>query len=133
VESNGTLSPPLCPPGVPWNYRSQRRTIHDRNGVYVVCSPKTAGLNRNIFDVACALKYVVRAGEVGDDGLPDHALGHPSRPARPPKDWDRLVYVQPMDEQDPELNRANLDVAIASSIQHGYTLQLQIHKLIGVE
>jgi 7-carboxy-7-deazaguanine synthase len=133
VESNGTLAAPMMAPGGAWAYNTRVRLSEARVGVYVVCSPKTAGLNRRTFEVACALKYVVQAGQVEADGLPSHALEHVSRPARPPEDWDRLVYVQPMDEGDPAANTANLAAALASSLRHGYTLQVQMHKVIGVE
>lgn len=126
VESNGTLPPPS------WRYTTHVQ-LTNREGVYVVCSPKTAGLNRRTFDVACALKYVVKAGQVEADGLPAHALDHVSRPARPPEGWDRLVYVQPMDSGDADMNAANLRQALASALRHGYTLQIQTHKVIGVE
>ena len=127
VESNGTLRP------TPWAY-SNRPDL--REGVYIVCSPKTGKINQAVFNHACALKYVVRAGCVRDeDGLPLSALDHPSNPypARPPKGWMRPVYVQPLDSKDPDENAAHAREAVASCLRHGYTLQVQVHKMIGVE
>jgi organic radical activating enzyme len=130
IESNGTLNP--TPQGIHWSYSTEP---HRRRGVYVVCSPKTGKLNPSIFDVACALKYVVKYGDTHSDGLPLSALDHPSNPypARPPVGWSRPIYVQPLDSKDPVENAAHTNEAVASCLRHGYTLQLQIHKHIGVE
>lgn len=127
VESNGTLAP------TPWAY-AQRTDL--REGVYIVCSPKTGQVHPATLEAACALKYVVRAGQVRQqDGLPLSALDHPSNPwpARPPKDWVRPIYVQPLDTQDAVENAAHAKEAVASCLRHGYTLQVQIHKVVGVE
>jgi 7-carboxy-7-deazaguanine synthase len=127
VESNGTLPPP------PGHYQTSVH-LDNRDGVYIVCSPKTGKLSPRILENACALKYVVRYGMVDpDDGLPLHALDHVGRPARPPEDWDRLIYVQPLDSQNVLDNDFHTAEARDSCLKHGYTLQLQIHKLIGVE
>lgn len=106
--------------------------------VVVVCSPKTSNLNLRLAGRIAALKYVVKAGDVRkEDGLPIHALDHAvgSRGvARPNQCNDHThIYVQPMDEKDEVSNLANLHVAIDSVMDHGYSLCLQIHKIIGVE
>lgn len=126
IETNGTLSP--------LNLRYSLNPA-ERKGVYVVCSPKTGKIHQGIYAVACALKYVIRAGHVHEDGLPLSALDHPSNPypARPPEYWSRPVYVQPLDEKDDHMNRLHTLEAANSCFGHGYTLQLQIHKIIGVE
>ena len=131
IESNGTMNPPLINMGMMW----WNHNYAERVGEYLVVSPKTGKLNQLALDTACALKYVVEAGNVHDDGLPLSALRHPSNPypARPPEGWDRPVYVQPMDAKDPVENAANTNEAVASCLRHGYTLQLQVHKYIGVE
>jgi 7-carboxy-7-deazaguanine synthase len=132
VESNGTLPPTPCIPTLTslWRYST---APHKRDGVYVVCSPKTGKLHPDIYRVACALKYVVRHGAVEEDGLPTHALDHTARPARPPEGWDRLIYIQPLDSGNVLDNDFHTAEAVASALKHGYTLQLQIHKIIGVE
>lgn len=133
VESNGTMNPPSeMKEGRGWRYQRDV-VLNDRGGVYIVCSPKTGKLNPLLLREACALKYVVRAGRIDEDGLPLSALDMPNKPARPPEGWDRLIYVQPLDSQDPVENAAHTSEAVASCIRHGYTLQLQIHKLVGVE
>jgi 7-carboxy-7-deazaguanine synthase len=127
VESNGTLPPPA------WNYRTSVH-LDNREGVYIVCSPKTGKVHPRILETACALKYVIRNGQADpEDGLPLHALDHTARPARPPKDWDRLIYIQPLDSGNVLDNDFHTAEALASALKHGYTLQLQVHKLLGVE
>ena len=127
IESNGTMNPP----DGPWNH-----PIDQRFGAYLVISPKTGKLNPLALEAASALKYVVEANHIRkEDGLPLSALRHPSNPypARPPEGWNRPVYVQPMDAQDEVMNLANRQAAIDSCMEFGYTLQLQVHKIIGVE
>jgi len=121
VETNGVLAPP----GIEQLDHFQKFSI--------VCSPKTSRISPEIMKRAMAFKYVLRAGEIAPDGLPTIALGHPASPivARPLTNVP--IYVQPMDEQDEALNRANTEATIASVMEHGYTLQIQIHKVLGLE
>lgn len=106
----------------------------DRN-VTIVCSPKTAKLHPRNHDRINAFKYVIDHRSVSDiDGLPLQALQHRASPcvARPEKVVP--VYVQPMDCGDDIFSNANNMKACADAVtMYGYTLQLQIHKLIGVE
>lgn len=125
IETNGTVNPSKFDYNVMTQFRE---------GVYIVCSPKTGKLAPSIAEKACALKYVVNHNDMDDDGLPIRALQHSANPrvARPPKNFRGLVYIQPMDEQNEEVNQRNLQAAVASSLEFGYILQLQVHKLIGV-
>lgn len=128
IETNGVLWLKEMEQLVRW-YSGTRKPF-----LTIVCSPKTNRIHERIFETADAFKYVLQAGDVREeDGLPIRALGHTANPyvARPRK--GALVYVQPMDEGDEELNRANLAAAIESTMAHGYRLQIQVHKLIGVE
>lgn len=127
IESNGTLPPTH---GISFN-----TSTDDRAGVYVVCSPKTGTIHTRILDVACCLKYVMAADSVGCEGLPLRALQHPASPYldRPPLGWPHPIYLQPMDSQDVEQNARNRAVCVASCLKHGYILQLQVHKLLGME
>lgn len=123
IETNGTLPPPAGLPGI-------------NQDVWLVCSPKTGKVHRETALRANAWKYVVRAGCVADDGLPVTALDHSAHPRvqRPPKDFPvGAIYIQPADEQDVGRNGRNLDAAVKSCMKHGYTLQLQIHKILGME
>lgn len=120
IESNGVL----CPDDLPWDHKR----------FSVVCSPKTSRIHDTIWQNAIAFKYIIRAGEVDDsDGLPTRALLHKAAPrvARPPA--GSLIYVQPMDEDDPAANALNLDAAIRSVMGHGHRLQIQVHKICNLE
>lgn len=119
VETNGTLPPS---PGLSEN-------------VCIVCSPKAGKLNKVIADRADAFKYVMNADSVAEDGLPILALDHSARPhvARPPREWKGPIYLQPMDSGVMAQNIRNERACVLSCIEHGYILQLQIHKIVGVE
>lgn len=123
IETNGTLPPPPGLPGI-------------EQDVWLVCSPKTGKVHPVTALRANAWKYVLNAGKVADDGLPITALDHTAHPRlqRPPADFPLgAIYLQPADEQDVMRNGRNLAAAIQSCMQHGYTLQMQVHKLIGLE
>lgn len=103
----------------------------------VVCSPKTGKIHPELAKRVHAYKYVLTEGEVDTDGLPLAALFHTpgaaGRVARPPEGWEGPIYVQPMDEQDPEKNARNIRACVESVMKHGYTLCLQTHKIAGLE
>lgn len=127
IETNGTLEPtdfPFC-------------TLPDiRTGVYVVCSPKAGKVHPKINEVACCFKYVLSHASVREeDGLPIKALNHSAHPfvARPPEDFHRPIYLQPMDAHSDEENALNLQAAIRSCMDYGYILQLQVHKILNME
>lgn len=118
IETNGTLP---VPPNMADN-------------VVIVCSPKIGTVQKSVATRAACFKYVMSSGSVdAEDGLPILALGHSAAPkvCRPPKGVP--VYLQPMDCGEAEGNKRNLQACVESCLKHGYTLQLQTHKLIGVE
>jgi len=122
IETNGTLYRDL-----PWD--------HPR--LFVVCSPKMHIVHPKLVPHLSALKYVGTAASLDPaDGLPNSALDHPIKPGhklfRPPQHWDRDVFLQPVDEADPEANDRNLKAIIGSCRKHGYRLCLQVHKIIGL-
>ena len=120
IETNGTLPPPA---GMP-------------EGIDIVVSPKSGKINEMTAELMTALKYVVKAGAVCNDGLPTRALDHTCSPvvAKPPAGFPReLIYIQPMDERKAPANRRNTEAAKSSVMRNGYTLQIQVHKVIGVE
>lgn len=96
--------------------------------VTIVCSPKTPRLNRFIEAANCYYKYIVKAGELDEVGLPRGVY----RPPHIDEDYNDLIYVQAMDEQDPVKNAANLTAACESAMKHGYRLSIQMHKLAGL-
>ncbi len=94
-------------------------------------SPKTPKIDPQIYDHAFAFKYVIRAGEIGDDGLPvrstqipgDNAVLARPRPGVP-------VYLSPCDEFDEEHNQANQRAVAATALMHGYRAGVQLHKIL---
>lgn len=134
IETNGTLPPPS---DVEFSYDFSKR-----EGAFIVCSPKTGKMNAKVALLSCAFKYVINSDSVDqDDGLPILALDHSASPrvARPPVDNPKLnkyvrpVYVQPMDCGNSLKNSMNLNAAVKSCMERGYILQLQLHKILGVE
>lgn len=120
IETNGTL----YVPGIPYDQ------------VTVVCSPKAGSINKNLLPHIDALKYVLHSQRVDSrDGLPVTALDHSASPqvARPPVDFKGTVYIQPVDVNNPLENKRHLDAAIRSSLEFGYTLCIQTHKIINLE
>lgn len=103
--------------------------------VEVVVSPKSGNVNAQVAARAMAWKYIIRAGQVAEDGLPSVSpqTGTSKLLARPPKGFahDR-IFVQPCDEYDDVKNSANLLAAKESAEKHGYRLSLQLHKQLGV-
>ncbi len=118
-ESNGTL------------YDETMEDYYD--DVTIVCSPKTGSLSSQLLPHIDYLKYIVSADKVDPtDGLPLDSLNFGTRPARP---WDGFrgdVYVQPCDDQNEVKNSLNAQAAIKSCMEFGYTLCLQLHKIVGL-
>jgi organic radical activating enzyme len=114
IETNGTIYPknfpfPLCT---------------------IVCSPKTK-VNKKMQPRIDAFKYVASAGDIGLNGLPLTALGMPIQGETYTN--QKQVYLQPLDTGNPFENQKNLEAVIESCLQHGHTLCLQLHKIIGKE
>ena len=124
IETNGTLPMPKLDP---------------ISGAFVsvVVSPKTPIVNPTLETLTIAYKYVLDHTDVMPDGLPGQVLGSDQkqvvfRPADLGESGIR-IYVQPMDSGNPEHNEKNLKAAIQSCMDHGHTLCLQTHKIIGLE
>jgi organic radical activating enzyme len=111
IETNGTLYRPLP------------------EGVEIICSPKNATgrgyvpLRADLLERTTALKFIVSAHQpayqrVEEVGQTEHQIP---------------VYIQPMDEYDEALNRANEAYALALAEKEGYLLSLQLHKRLGIE
>lgn len=120
IETNGTLYQ-----SIPWGSAT------------VVCSPKVGVVHALLEPRIKYYKYVVEDGKVSqEDGLPQSTMGFPvtdAGVARPPKGYKGQVFIMPLDSQDKDKNKKNLDVALWSCYTFGYRLCLQIHKMIGVE
>jgi 7-carboxy-7-deazaguanine synthase len=121
VETNGSLPLPAMHPDTSM-------------AVTIVCSPKTGKIHPSVYNFAECFKYVLAADSVAvDDGLPILALDHTASPrvARPRP--GAPVYLQPMDSGNDILNALNTKAAVRSCMMYGYTLQLQIHKILGMQ
>ena len=82
----------------------------------VMCSPKTGKINAGIEPWIIAYKYVILAGQVGEDGLPNVSpeSGKQKILARPPARFAGPVYVMPCDAHDEDQNKRNMEATIAS-------------------
>ena len=110
------------------------RDLNDN--VVIVCSPKTTKLHPSIVSRCNHYKYVLDCNDYNvTDGLPNKALGHTASPhvARPPETFNGVVYLQPMDAGDEIINANNQAKCVELCMKHNYRLQLQIHKIIGVD
>lgn len=121
LETNGTLFIKEFP--------------YDR--VTIVCSPKTPKINENLIPFVDAYKYVIKGEEFDDkNGMPTNAVGNIVSPHvfQFPAGFNLShVYIQPLDEKVGYKNRRNQLTAVNICEQFGYTLCLQIHKIIGKE
>jgi 7-carboxy-7-deazaguanine synthase len=124
IETNGTLSPGYDFVAKYWGK------------VLIVCSPKTPKLAQGATGMITHLKYILDADHIDEnDGLPTSSLyvgGEDAVPCRPWIGYYGRIYVQPMDEQDPGENIRNRDAALRVCMKYGYTLSLQLHKILGL-
>ena len=102
--------------------------------VFIMCSPKTGRIHEDLEPYVSAYKYVINYLHVNPlDGLPSRVLDLKAIPARPPAEYDKTIYVQPMDSKDESVNHKHLKATMESCLKHGYQLCLQLHKIINVE
>lgn len=128
IETNGSLA---------WPADTRADLDQVEKKFAIVISPKSAKLHPKWLrypdsDRITAFKYVLSADAVGDDGLPTTVLGKRVAPARPPVNYRGPIFLQPLDEQDPERNQVHLEAVLHSCRTFGYTLCLQLHKLVGL-
>lgn len=106
----------------------------------LVVSPKTHVVTEFNKLHAEGFKYVISARLLNseDDGLPivnyQSKDGVVRKLARPPwlLNMPERIFVQPMDENDLTLNKANQNRCVDLALRFGYRLSLQQHKIIGV-
>lgn len=115
IETNGTL------------YRKLPKEVH------IVCSPK-AILNSNgeggykelradLLPYLSAIKFLLAQNipayrDIAEIGQTQYNIP---------------VFIQPMDQNDPELNQANMKLAISIALQKHCRLSLQLHKVLDIE
>jgi organic radical activating enzyme len=125
IETNGTMAPSA----------KFKDMFEDHATLAIVVSPKAHYVNEWIADQAHCFKYVLSHDSIDpEDGLPIMVLGRKSkRVARPPEHIDD-IYVSPADMGDDTIaSDLNVRAMIDSAMTHGYRLQLQVHKILGVE
>lgn len=103
--------------------------------VIIVCSPKTGKVHEAINQWCLDWKYVVKeAWATTATGLPDVSTQRQEVSqgiCRPPE--GARIFVQPVDEQDAARNHENGLFAAKIAMKNGYTLTLQLHKILGLE
>jgi 7-carboxy-7-deazaguanine synthase len=109
IETNGTI------------YRNINKDVS------IVCSPKNtknySPIRDDLLKRLDCLKFIISStnplykdiGNVGQDK------------------YNTPIYIQPMDEQDEDKNKKNLQYVIDLASQKGYNISLQTHKIIGVQ
>lgn len=122
IETNGTLARPF---GLAASSR-------------VVISPKSNTVHPSIARDAYAYKYPVSCDDVSDDGLPFNSVNTQRkshrRVARPPAGFPTgAIYITPVETTQPLFDMFNEKACTESSLQFGYTRQIQLHKLMGVK
>lgn len=125
IETNGTMAPS----------DDFKEMFAEKFGVAIVISPKAHYVDEWLQSHAIAYKYVLSYDSLApEDGLPITVLGRKSlQVARPPKHIPH-IFVQPADIPDDTVaTELNHRACVSSATLHGYRLQLQIHKHLGVE
>lgn len=107
METNGTLF----------------RPIDER--VEVVCSPKNTDghykkIRPDLLERISAFKFIISAHNKNYSKVEEIGQSKYNVP----------VYVQPMDENDKNKNRKNLDYTLNLALSNGYSFSLQLHKLL---
>lgn len=119
IETNGTLSIP----DFPWKE------------CVVVCSPKTPKIHSDFMHNCKYFKYVVGSEDIDSPtGTPVMSTQGSARDkslAEPPK--NALVYYTPRDDYDQEKNKTNLEATKHLCFKYGRRINLQIHKIIGIQ
>ncbi|UCM85122.1 MAG: 7-carboxy-7-deazaguanine synthase QueE [Rickettsia endosymbiont of Culicoides impunctatus] len=115
IETNGTL------------YRDLPDKVH------IICSPKATknGATKNGYSLLRddllsrinALKFLVAKNIPEYSNIPEVGQSKYNIP----------VFIQPMDQNNPLLNKENEQLAIDLALKYGYRLSIQIHKILGIE
>ena len=85
--------------------------------VEIICSPKTKTIDPRLnID---AFKFLISAN--------DNDYGDIKFTTEKP------IYIQPMDEYDPNKNQANIELTKKLALENGYNISVQLHKILDVE
>ncbi|WP_425363467.1 7-carboxy-7-deazaguanine synthase QueE [Candidatus Tisiphia endosymbiont of Hybos culiciformis] len=115
IETNGTL------------YRNLPDKVH------IVCSPKVTknGTRKNGYSLLRddllsrinAIKFLVAKNIPEYSNIPEVGQSKYNIP----------VFIQPMDQNNPLLNKQNEKLAIDLALKYGHRISIQIHKILGIE
>lgn len=108
---------------------------HNNPNFSIVVSPKTGKINQYIYDHATSFKYIITDGEVDEkDGLPNKSTQIKEQTLKlcRPRPGAK-VYLTPCDPHTTTEDYIdNTNQAIESCLKYGYTLNLQMHKIVGL-
>jgi 7-carboxy-7-deazaguanine synthase len=95
--------------------------------VQVICSPKNTGngyhpIRKDLLPYILGFKFIISHHNINYNFVKD--VGQ--------KEYNIPVYVQPMDEYDPEINKKNIEFTKNLALDNGYFLSLQLHKYLGI-
>lgn len=110
IETNGTLY----------------RKLPDK--ISIICSPKAGNkgyhkIRQDLLPYITAFKFII------SNNIPQY--NHIEEVGQ--STYNTPVFVQPMDQNDYELNKANNKLAIQIALEKNYRLSLQVHKILGIE
>lgn len=127
IETAGTLWQPSLQPFIVTPPRNKKLVL--------VCSPKTPRVHPMITLYCKHYKYIITAGEVASDGLPNKSTQTPGGNALiyRASPGTHAIWVSPCDSYDERQNDANVAAVRDVALQFGYRVSLQTHKLLGVE
>jgi 7-carboxy-7-deazaguanine synthase len=107
--------------------------------VTLVCSPKTPKVHPMIEQHCFHWKYIIIDGQCDyEDGLPNHGTSVATKDKlqrifRPAPSNGNTIWVSPCDQYEATQNAANTAAVKDIALRHGYTVNIQIHKILGVE
>lgn len=110
IETNGTLY----------------RDLADQ--VDIICSPKNQGkgyygIRPDLLARVNAFKFIISKNNPDYNNISDVGQIKNNIP----------VYVQPMDEYNPDINKENMEYVIDLANKNGYRISIQTHKVLGIE
>ncbi len=110
IETNGTL------------FRKLNKNVD------IVCSPKSNNgyhrIREDLLERINAFKFIISLDNGDYNYVPEVGQSDFS---------DIKVYIQPMDEHDPEKNKINQQYAMKLSAENGYLLSIQLHKILDIK
>jgi 7-carboxy-7-deazaguanine synthase len=95
--------------------------------VEIICSPKTTRgkyypINPNLLKRIKAFKFLISANNPNYHDIANYAKEQKKIP----------IFIQPIDEYDQKKNQQNIQRIVDLSMQNGYLVSLQIHKILNI-